>query len=151
MGKPQTVEDYFNALAEDRRGAMETLRSSIRANLPSGFEEVLNYGQPSWVVPHSLYEAGYHVNPDLPLPFLSIASQKSHIGVYHMGIYASSSLMDWFVGKYPKHCKTRLDMGKSCIRFKKADDIPNDLIGELCGKMSAVEWIQLYEEQIKPG
>ena len=151
MGKPQTVEDYFNALAEDRRGAMETLRSSIRANLPSGFEEVLNYGQPSWVVPHSLYEAGYHVNPDLPLPFLSIASQKSHIGVYHMGIYASSSLMDWFVGRYPKHCKTRLDMGKSCIRFKKADDIPNDLIGELCGKMSAVEWIQLYEEQIKPG
>ena len=151
MGKPQTLEDYFNALAEDRRGAMETLRSSIRANLPSGFEEVLNYGQPSWVVPHSLYEAGYHVNPDLPLPFLSIASQKSHIGVYHMGIYASSSLMDWFVGKYPKHCKTRLDMGKSCIRFKKADDIPNDLIGELCGKMSAGEWIKLYEEQIKPG
>ena len=150
MGKPQAVEDYFNALAEDRRGAMETLRSSIRANLPSGFEEVLNYGQPSWVVPHSLYEAGYHVNPDLPLPFLSIASQKSHIGVYHMGIYASSSLMDWFVGKYPKHCKTRLDMGKSCIRFKKVDDIPNDLIGELCGKMSAREWIELYEEQIKP-
>ncbi len=151
MGKPQTVEDYFNALAEERRGAMETLRSSIRANLPGGFEEVLNYGQPSWVVPHSLYEAGYHVNPDLPLPFLSIASQKSHIGVYHMGIYASSSLMDWFVGEYPKHCKTRLDMGKSCIRFKKADDIPNDLIGELCGKMSAGEWIKLYEEQIKPG
>ncbi len=149
MGKPQAVEDYFNALAEDRRGAMETLRSSIRANLPSGFEEVLNYGQPSWVVPHSLYEAGYHVNPDLPLPFLSIASQKSHIGVYHMGIYASSSLMDWFVGRYPKHCKTRLDMGKSCIRFKKVDDIPNDLIGELCGKMSAREWIELYEEQIK--
>ena len=150
MGKPQAVEDYFNALAEDRRGAMETLRSSIRANLPSGFEEVLNYGQPSWVVPHSLYEAGYHVNPDLPLPFLSIASQKSHIGVYHMGIYAGSSLMDWFVGRYPKHCKTRLDMGKSCIRFKKVNDIPNDLIGELCGKMSAGEWIELYEEQIKP-
>ena len=151
MGKPQAVEDYFNALAEERRGAMKTLRSSIRANLPGEFEEVLNYGQPSWVVPHSLSEAGYHVHPDLPLPFLSIASQKSHIGLYHMGIYASSSLLDWFVGEYPKHCKTRLDMGKSCIRFKKADDIPNDLIGELCGKMSAVEWIQLYEEQIKPG
>ncbi len=151
MGKPQTVEDYFNALAEERRGAMETLRSSIRANLPGGFEEVLNYGQPSWVVPHSLYEAGYHVNPDLPLPFLSIASQKSHIGVYHMGIYASSSLMDWFVGEYPKHCKTRLDMGKSCIRFKKAAELPHDLIGELCGKMSAREWIHLYEEQVRSG
>jgi uncharacterized protein YdhG (YjbR/CyaY superfamily) len=151
MAKAQTVEDYFKALPEERRGQMEALRDTIRANLPGGFEEVLNYGQPSWVVPHSLYEAGYHVNPDLPLPFLSIASQKSHIGVYHMGIYASSSLMDWFVGEYPKHCKTRLDMGKSCIRFKKAAELPHDLIGELCGKMSAREWIQLYEEQVRSG
>ena len=151
MAKAQTVEDYFKALPEERRGQMEALRDTIRANLPGGFEEVLNYGQPSWVVPHSLYEAGYHVNPDLPLPFLSIASQKSHIGVYHMGIYASSSLMDWFMGEYPKHCKTRLDMGKSCIRFKKVAELPHDLIGELCGKMSAREWIQLYEEQIRSG
>ena len=151
MAKAQTVEDYFKALPEERRGQMEALRDTIRANLPGGFEEVINYGQPSWVVPHSLYEAGYHVNPDLPLPFLSIASQKSHIGVYHMGIYASSSLMDWFMGEYPKHCKTRLDMGKSCIRFKKVAELPHDLIGELCGKMSAREWIQLYEEQIRSG
>ena len=151
MAKAQTVEDYFKALPEERREPMEALRDSIRANLPSEFEEVLNYGQPSWVVPHSLYEAGYHVNPDLPLPFLSIASQKSHIGVYHMGIYASSSLLDWFVGEYPKHCKARLDMGKSCIRFKKAAELPHDLIGELCGKMSAREWIQLYEEQVRAG
>ena len=106
MAKAQTVEDYFKALPEERRGQMEALRDTIRANLPGGFEEVLNYGQPSWVVPHSLYEAGYHVNPDLPLPFLSIASQKSHIGVYHMGIYASSSLMDWFMGEYPKQSAT---------------------------------------------
>ena len=149
MGMPQTVEDYFNALPGERREPMETLRTSIRTNLPSGFEEVLNYGLPSWVVPHSLYEAGYHANPELPLPFLGIASQKSHIAVYHMGIYASPSLMDWFVREYPKHCKTKLDMGKSCIRFKKIDDIPHDLVGELCGKMSAREWIELYEEQIK--
>ena len=151
MAKAQTVEDYFKALPEERREPMEALRDSIRANLPSEFEEVLNYGQPSWVVPHSLYEAGYHVNPDLPLPFLSIASQKSHIGVYHMGIYASSSLLDWFVGEYPKHCRARLDMGKSCIRFKKAAELPHDLIGELCGKMSAREWIQLYEEPVRAG
>ena len=151
MAEAQTVEDYFKALPEERREPMEALRDSIRANLPGEFEEVLNYGQPSWVVPHSLYEAGYHVNPELPLPFLSIASQKSHIGVYHMGIYASSSLLDWFVGEYPKHCKTRLDMGKSCIRFKKAAELPHALIGELCGKMSAREWIQLYEEQVRAG
>ena len=149
MGKPQTVEDYFNALPEDRKEPMETLGTSIRANLPGGFEEVLNYGFPGWVVPHSLYEAGYHANPELPLPFLGIASQKSHIAVYHMGIYASPSLMDWFVKEYPKHCETKLDMGKSCIRFKKVVDIPHDLIGELCGKISVREWIELYEEQIK--
>jgi len=150
MGKPQTVEDYFNALLGERREPMENLAASIRANLPGGFEEVLNYGQPSWVVPHSLYEAGYHANPELPLPFLSIASQKSHIAVYHMGIYACASLKDWFVREYQKVCEARLDMGKSCIRFKKASDVPCDLIGELCGKMSAQEWVELYEEKVKP-
>lgn len=128
---------------------MERLRAGIRSNLPGGFEEVLNYGFPSWVVPHSIYAGGYHVNPSLPLPFLAIASQKSHIGVYHMGIYASPSLLDWFVKEYPKHCETRLDMGKSCIRFKKVDDIPHELIGELCTKMSVQEWTESYEEQIK--
>ena len=151
MGKPETVEDYFNAIAEDRKEPMEKLRACIRENLPGGFEEVLNYGLPGWVVPHSLYEAGYHVSPELPLPFIGIASQKSHIAVYHMGIYASGSLMDWFVEKYPGHCESRLDMGKSCIRFKKAADIPYDLIGELCTKMSPREWIELYEDQLKQG
>ena len=128
---------------------MERLRAGIRANLSGGFEEVLNYGFPSWVVPHSIYAGGYDVIPSLPLPFLAIASQKSHIGVYHMGIYASPSLLDWFVKEYPKHCETRLDMGKSCIRFKKVDDIPHELIGELCTKMSVQEWTESYEEQIK--
>jgi hypothetical protein len=119
-------------------------------NLPDGFEECINYGMPSWVVPHSLYETGYHANPKLPLPFLGLASQKSHIAIYHMGIYASPPLLDWFVDAYPKHCKSKLNMGKSCVRFKKVTHIPYDLIGELCSRMSPTEWIDVYETAVKP-
>jgi hypothetical protein len=128
---------------------MEQLLATIRSNLPNGFEEIINYGMPSWVVPHSTYGAGYHVNPKLPLPFLGLASQKSHIALYHMGLYASPTLLDWFIEAYPKHCKTKLNMGKSCIRFKKVTNIPNKLIGELCSKMSPQQWIDIYEAQIK--
>ena len=149
MGKPTTVEEYFNELPAERKEAMERLRDSIQANLPSGFEPILNYGMPSWVVPHATYEAGYHANPKLPLPFLGIASQKSHVAVYHMGIYASTDLLDWFVAEYPKHCSTKLNMGKSCIRFKKVANIPYELIGNLCSKMSSQEWINIYESQLK--
>ena len=102
---------------------------------------------PSWVVPHSIFPDGYHVDPQLPLPFLSIASQKRHIGFYHMGIYASPELLEWFTQEYPNHCKTKLDMGKSCIRFKNPSKIPYELIGELCSKMSVQEWISLYQKQ----
>ena len=106
---------------------------------------------PSWVVPHSTYAAGYHVNPTLPLPFLGLASQKSHIGLYHMGIYASPDLMEWFVQAYPQHCKTKLNMGKSCVRFKSVRNIPYDLVGDLCSRMSPQQWIALYEAQVKRG
>ena len=119
---------------------------TIRLNLPDGFEETMNYNMPSWVVPHSLFPQGYHVNPELPLPFLSIASQRGHIGLYHMGIYASPALMKWFTLEYPNHCKTKIDMGKSCIRFKNVSKIPYQLIGMLCSKMSAQEWINLYQK-----
>jgi uncharacterized protein YdhG (YjbR/CyaY superfamily) len=149
MGKPTTIAEYFDALAPDRKEPMERLTASIKANLPDGFEEVLNYGMPSWVVPHSIYEAGYHANPKLPLPFLGLASQKSHIALYHMGVYATQELMEWFLDEYPAHSKTKLDMGKSCIRFRKVDNIPYALIGELCSKMSPQEWIDVYEEQVK--
>ena len=148
MAKATTVMEYFAALSEDRKAAMEKLRDTIRANLPGGFDEVLNYGMPSWVVPHSSYEPGYHVDPSLPLPFLSIASQKSHVALYHMGVYASPALLEWFTGEYPKHCKTRLNMGKRCIRFAKVAAIPYELVGELCARMSPQDWIELYEEQI---
>ena len=110
----------------------------------------MQYGMLGYVVPHNIYPDGYHCNPKDALPFMALASQKNHIGFYHMGIYSDPDLMKWFTEEYPKHATGKLDMGKSCIRFKKVDDIPNDLIGELCGKMSAREWIELYEEQIKP-
>ncbi|MEE2907905.1 MAG: DUF1801 domain-containing protein [Planctomycetota bacterium] len=145
----QTVTEYLKALPEDRRGAMKKLRSVIKMNLPKGFKEMINYGMPSWVVPHSRYPDGYHCDPSLPLPFLSIASQKSHVAVYHMGLYADAKLMKWFQGAYPKHVKTKLDMGKSCIRFKKVETIPYGLIGELCGKMTPDAWIALYERDVK--
>jgi len=151
VGKPVTVAEYFDDLSPDRKEPMERLAGVIRANLPDGFEEVLNYGMPSWVVPHSTYEDGYHVNPKLPLPFLSLASQKSHIGLYHMGVYASPPLLTWLVEAYPNHCKTKLNMGKSCIRFKNVAHIPYELIGQLCSQMSPQQWIDIYEAQIKKG
>ncbi len=102
-----------------------------------------------YVVPHSLYPAGYHVQPELPLPFINLASQKNFIALYHSGIYADPALMNWFKNEYPIHCKRKLDMGKSCVRFKSMDDIPYELIAELCTKMTPTEWISLYEKNIK--
>ena len=145
-----TIDEYLEALSPDRKEPLDRLMAVIRGHLPDGFQEVINYGMPSWVVPHSMYKAGYHVKPELPLPFLGLASQKSHIGLYHMGLYASPQLMDWFVAEYPKHCKTKLNMGKSCIRFKNVAKLPYELVGELCSRMSPQQWITVYESQVKP-
>lgn len=144
-----TVEEYIDGLSDDRKLVVEKLRSIINANIPDGFSEQISYGMIGWVVPHSLYPGGYHCTPELPLPFLSVASQKRHIGLYHMGIYAYPQLMQWFVDAYPEHCNTKLDMGKSCIRFKNMKKIPYDLIAELVGKMTPQQWIDIYESQIK--
>jgi len=144
-----TPDEYIAQLPDDRKPIMEKLRKVILDNLPKGFEEVNNYGMIGYVVPHSIYPKGYHVTPDLPLPFINIASQKNFIGVYHMGIYANPKLLKWFTAEYPKHCKLKLDMGKSCIRFKKPDQIPFDLIGELASKVSVDEWVKIYEANIK--
>ena len=129
---------------------MTELRKVIIQNLQKGFEETISYGMLGYVVPHSIYPAGYHCDTKLPLPFLSIASQKNFIAVYHMGIYADQKLLNWFVEEYPKHSKTKLDMGKSCIRFKKMDQVPVELIGELASKMSVEDWIGIYEREFKP-
>ena len=141
--------DYISNLPEERQVAMSRLRQTILDNLPKGFEETMSYGMIGYVVPHSIYPEGYHCTPELPLPFMSIASQKNFVALYHMGIYADKELYDWFVVEYPKHVKTKLDMGKSCIRFKKIETIPYDLIAELCTRMTVKQWIELYEKNVK--
>ena len=140
-----TVPAYLKELPDERRAAVKKLRKTIKDNLPPGFKEVMGYGMPSYVVPHRLYPAGYHCNPTLPLPFLSFASQKRFVGLYHMGIYADPKLLKWFQAQWPKHVDTKLDMGKSCVRFKKPEKIPFALVGELCQRMTPAAWIQRYE------
>lgn len=149
QSKATSVEAYLAELPEERKIPMEQLRNVILKNIPSGFKEGMGYGMMGYVVPHDLYPAGYHCDPKLPLPFAGIASQKNNISFYHMGIYADSELLEWFVNEYPKHCKTKLDMGKSCIRFKKMDQIPYDLIGELMQKITVEKWIKMYETTFK--
>lgn len=146
-----TPEEYVNAIPEERREAFEKLRETIVENIPDGFREEINYGMIGYVVPHRLYPPGYHCDPKLPLPFVSIASQKNFIALYHMGIYANPDLLDWFVSEFPKHSKSKLDMGKSCIRFKKPEHIPFDLIGQLMQKMTVEDWINLYESAFRSG
>ncbi len=140
-----TVSDYLDNLPEERIDSFNTLRKVILSNLPEGFEECINYGMIGYVVPHSIYPAGYPCDTKLPLPFMNIANQKNFIAFYHMGIYGNQDLMNWFVNEFPKYSKAKLDMGKSCIRFKKMDDIPFALIGELVSKMTVKDWIQQYE------
>lgn len=144
-----TPQEYIDALPEDRKEAMVQLRAIITEKIPEGFCEEMNYGMLGYVVPHTIYPNGYHCDPKQPLPFLAIASQKHFIAFYHMGIYANKALYDWFVAEYPKHCKTKLDMGKSCIRFKKMNDIPYELLAELTTKISVKDWIATYEKEFK--
>lgn len=146
QSKAASPDEYIESLPEDRKKAMTELRKVIKKNLDKTFSECMNYGMLGYVVPHKVYPNGYHCDPKIPLPFMSIASQKNFIAVYHMGVYADKKLLDWFTKEYPKHAKGKLDMGKSCIRFKKMDDIPLKLIGELAGKMTAKQWIARYEE-----
>lgn len=142
-------DDYINQLPEDRKKPIIKLRKVIKDYLPKGFEEGMSYGMIGFYVPHSIYPNGYHCDPKLPLPFLSIASQKNSINFYHMGIYAKPEVYDWFVAEFPKHSKRKLDMGKSCIRFKYVDEIPYELLAELCKKMTPQEWISVYEKTFK--
>ena len=147
--KAHNPDNYIDQLPDDRKEVFKELRKTIQENLPEGFSETMSYGMIGFVVPHSIYPDGYHCDPKLPLPFISIASQKNFIALYHMGIYADNKLLDWFCTEYPKHSKGKLDMGKSCIRFKKMSDIPFKLIGELTRKMSLKEWIKIYETNFK--
>ena len=149
QAKTKTVQQYVGELPDDRKKAISELRKVLLKHLPKGFVEEMSYGMIGYVVSFSLYPKGYHCNPSLPLPFINVGSKKNYIALHHMGVYGSKKLLDWFVAEYPKHCKTKLDMGKGCIRFKKMDDIPYKLIGELAAKITPKEWIDMYEKIIK--
>lgn len=149
QSKATTVDTYLAELPEDRQKAMAELRKVIKKNLPKGFKEGMGYGMAGWSVPHSLYPSGYHCTPELPLPFMGIASQKNFIAIYHMGVYADPKLLKWFTEAHAKASPKRLDMGKSCIRYKKPEDIPYKLIGELASKITPEKWISIYETNFK--
>jgi uncharacterized protein YdhG (YjbR/CyaY superfamily) len=144
----ETPDEYMNKLPDDRKQVISKLRQTLKANLPEGFSETINYGMIGYVVPHSLYPKGYHCDTKLPLPFINIASQKNFVALYHMGLYADTELHEWFTKEYPKHCKSKLDMGKSCIRFKKLEQIPYDLIASLSQRVSVDKWINIYENKL---
>ncbi len=149
QSKATSSRQYIDELPEDRKEVIQKLRQTILKNLPKGFKEEMSYGMLGYVVPHSLYPDGYHCDTSLPLPFMHLASQKNFVAVYHMGVYSDKKLLDWFVAEFPKHCKRKLNMGKSCIRLKYVDDVPYELIGELSSKISVEEWINMYENAIK--
>lgn len=144
-----TPEEYIASLPADRQPAIVALRDAILEHLPEGFTEQMIYGMLGYVVPHTIYPAGYHANPKDPLPFMNLASQKNFIAVYHMALYADEKLLKWFTDEYAKVSKRKLDMGKGCIRFKKIDEIPVALIGELAGKITLQDWISIYEKNLK--
>lgn len=149
QSKALTVKDYLNEIPEERKDGFNKLRNIILENLPEGFQEGMGYGMMGYSVPHSIYPNGYHCNPKDPLPFAGLASQKNFIAFYHMGIYANPELLNWFTSEFPKHSNKKLDMGKSCIRFKKPEDIPFELIGELMQKVTVQDWINTYETAFK--
>jgi uncharacterized protein YdhG (YjbR/CyaY superfamily) len=145
----KTIDEYFTQIPEERKPAFIKLWETIKENIPDGFAEELGYGMPGFVVPHSIYPDGYHCDPKQALPFINIASQKHFIGFYHMGLYSIPELVKWFTDNYPKHSTAKLDMGKSCVRLKKIDQIPYDLLGQLVSKITVKEWISYYESAIK--
>lgn len=144
-----SVADYISKIPEERQEVFKKLFDTVNDNLPKGFQEGVSYGMIGWNVPLETYPAGYHCTPGSALPFMGLASQKNFIAFYHMGMYANPELLDWFVEEYPKHSKRKLDMGKSCVRFKKPEDIPFELIAEVSKKMTVQDWISIYESQLK--
>ncbi|GAA3644791.1 DUF1801 domain-containing protein [Flavivirga jejuensis] len=149
QSKATSAQQYLDELPEDRKEPINKLRQQILDNLPKGVVEQMSYGMLGYVIPHAVYPNGYHCDPKLPLPFMNLASQKNFIAVYSMVLYSKKELMDWFTSEYTKQCKYKLDMGKSCIRFKKMNDIPFELIGELTAKVTTEEWVNIYESAIK--
>lgn len=139
-----SVDAYLDQLPEDRREAIEAIRRVILDNIDSPFEEGIQYGMVGYFLPHSVYPAGYHANPAEPLPFASIASQKNHIGLYLFCVYMDDEIQEWFREAW-KASGRKLDMGKSCVRVKKLDDVPLDVLGELFARIDARSFVERYE------
>ena len=140
---------YIKELPPERQKVIRKIRTTLRQSLPKGFKETMDYGMLAYVVPLSMYPDGYHCKPGTPLPFISVASQKNFVALYHMGLYSDKKMLAWFQKEYGKRVEGKLDMGKSCIRFKKLDQIPYDLIAELATKVTPQEWIACYESAVK--
>jgi hypothetical protein len=149
QSKATTPEAYLESLPDERRSIINAIREALLKNLPEGFQECMSYGMLGYVVPHSLYPAGYHCDPKQPLPFISLASQKNYISLYHMGMYDAGKLLEWFQVEWPKHSSKKLDMGKCCIRFKKPEDVPLALIGELARRITPQQWVEYYDSVTK--
>jgi hypothetical protein len=146
--KPEGVDAYIAALPEDRREAIETVRREINRRLPEGYEEGIQYGMIGWYVPHRLFPAGYHCDPKQPLPFASLASQKGYMSLYLMCIYGSDEHRAWFEAAWAKTGK-KLDMGKSCVRFKTLDDLALDVIGQAVARVPVDTYVQRYEATLR--
>jgi|688.fasta_scaffold710222_2 hypothetical protein len=146
--KAATVEEYLAKLPDDRRAALVAVRNVILDNLDPDIEERMSYGMIGYAVPHSVYPAGYHCDPKMPLPVAGLASQKGHMSLYLMSLYGDPKLKEWFETEYLKTGK-KLDIGKSCVRFRKLDDLPLALIGKAFKKTNAKAYIRLYEETLR--
>ena len=149
QSKAQTVKDYLAELPDDRRAAIEAVRKVIRKNLPKGYEEGMQYGMIGYYVPHELYPPGYHCDPKQPLPFAGLASQKNHMAVYLTCQYGDAKREEWFRNAWAKTGK-KLDMGKSCIRFKRVDELALDVLGEAIARVPPAAYIKHYEAALKP-
>lgn len=145
-----TIEDYLAELPEDRREAIQAVRETILKNLPAGYEEGVQYGAIGYFVPHSIYPAGYHCDPSQPVPFVGLASQKNHMGIYLMCVYGDPEHEAWFRQAWAKTGK-KLDMGKSCVRFKKIEDVPLKVIGQTIKRVPVKKFIARYEEVLQGG
>jgi hypothetical protein len=145
QSKAKTVAQYLAELPADRREAIDAVRKVILNNLPAGFEEAIQYGMIGYVVPHTLFPAGYHCDPSQPLCFAALASQKNYMAVYLMTVYGNKKTEEWFKKAY-KATGKKLDMGKSCVRFKKLDDLPLDVIGQAIARVPVKSYIKAYEE-----
>jgi hypothetical protein len=150
QSKAATVAEYLAELPEERRAAIAKVRAVIRKNLPKGFVEQMGYGMICYVVPHRLYPAGYHCNPKLPLPYASLASQKQHMALYLMCVYQDPKSENWIREQFKARGK-KLDMGKSCIRFKRLEDLPLDVVGEAFARVSVADYLQHYEAILAKG